>query len=156
MDVADLKSEAENGSVVAQSILGISYYYGQGDVSQDYKEAAHWLTLAADRGASRALYHLGLIYEQGLEVEIDLGKAFRLHLSAAQRGEVTAYIHVARMLRFGRGTPVDIDAACSWYAGVLDQAKKGWKFEYLDEVRDFLLANRNLSASNGPENEDNQ
>ena len=119
MDIANLKVEAEAGSVVAQSILGLLYFYGSVDVPKDYSEAVQWLTLAAQHGTSRPLHHLGLMYERGLGVEVDLERAFGLQKRAAERGEEAAYIHVARMYRHGQGTAADGEAACEWYKRVL-------------------------------------
>lgn len=137
MDITELKAKAEAGSTVAQSILGIAYLYGN-DVAQDHSEALRWLTLASEKGASRALYHLGLMHEQGLAGPADLERAFECFERAAIHEEVSAYIHVARMLRSGRGTVADNDAAGKWYERVVAESEKGWTFEYTQEARDFL------------------
>src|SRR5258706_14705497 len=64
VDIQELRSKAEAGSVVSQGILGISYLYGL-DVPKDCAVALHWLTLAAERGASRPTFHLGRMHEEG-------------------------------------------------------------------------------------------
>lgn len=138
MNLQETIAEARAGSTVSQSILGISYLHGN-DVDQDYTEAFRWLTLAAEKGASRSLYHLGLMYEQGLYGPIDLEQAFDCFHRAAMREEVSAYIHVARMLRHGSGTVADQNAARQWYVRILDEVKRGWTFEYAEEARAFVL-----------------
>jgi TPR repeat protein len=137
MDVPKTIAEAEGGSTVAQAILGISYFHGNG-VKQDFGEAFRWLNLAAEREAPRALYHLGVILEQGLCGEIDLARAFDCFLRASLREEVQAYIHVARMLRYGSGTLSDHNAAREWYAKILDEVNRGWTFDYTDEAKEFV------------------
>ena len=139
MNVQATIAEARAGSTVSQAILGISYLHGI-QVEQDYAEAFRWLTLAAGKGASRALYHLGLMYEQGLCGTIDLERAFDCFHRAAKREEVSAYIHVARMLRHGLGTAADQTAARQWYERVVDEVERGWTFDYAEEARAFVEA----------------
>jgi TPR repeat protein len=147
MDLVKLKAEAEAGSTLARSILGLSYFAGSTDVSQDYSEALRWLNLAASKGASRPLHYLGLMYEQGLGVERDLERAFQFHRRAADHGEETACIHVARMYRYGQGTPANQQAACEWYKHIVSLGEKGWSFDYLAEARDFVSACSGGTAS---------
>ena len=58
-----------------QHNLGVMYYEGTG-VSQDYKQAAHWFTKAAEQGPTAAQYNLGLMYERGLGVPKNYKKAY--------------------------------------------------------------------------------
>ena len=43
---------------------------------KDYNQAAEWFRKAAERGCARALNNLGICYEQGKGVEIDMDMAF--------------------------------------------------------------------------------
>ena len=54
----------------AQFELGLSYYDGTG-VSQDYKQAVKWYTLAAEQEYSPAQFNLALCYKYGEGVPQD-------------------------------------------------------------------------------------
>jgi hypothetical protein len=55
---------AEQGHAIAQSALGVSYYYGQG-VPQDYAEGVKWYSKAAEQGDATAQFGLGKAYDLG-------------------------------------------------------------------------------------------
>jgi len=55
---------AEQGHVLAQHNLGVTYRHGMG-VPQDYKVAIKWFTLAAEQGDAEAQYNLGVTHAQG-------------------------------------------------------------------------------------------
>jgi hypothetical protein len=148
MDSAELNDRirrAEGGSTVAQSILGLLYLDGT-ELPLDYAKALHWLTLAAEKGASRPLLHLGIMYERGLGVEVDLEKAFRLYQRSADRREWLAYIHLARMFRHGKGTGINEPSALEWYEAALSEAGNVQADEELNEAREFIQSRRGCSA----------
>ena len=115
MDYRTLIADAEAGSVVAQSVLGISYLSGGDGLPQDHAEAFRWLTAAAIRGASRPSVWLGTMYEQGLTVAPDVEKARALYRFGAERGEFHGRIFLARLLLSGRTGSVDEAGALYWY-----------------------------------------
>jgi TPR repeat protein len=88
MDITDLRARAESGSLPAQTVLGICLLEGV-DCAADYTEALRRRS-ASVRGASRAMAHLGTMYERGLAVPTDLERARDLYESAAKRGEFLA------------------------------------------------------------------
>src|SRR5262244_4011901 len=65
---------AEQGDIIALSLLGHMYYNGQG-VPQDYAQAAQWFRQAADQGDAGAQMSLGLLYAQGWGVVQDDAQA---------------------------------------------------------------------------------
>lgn len=81
----ELKPVAEQGSEVAQFILGLMYFNGQG-VPQDYAEAAKWYRLAANQGEAVAQHTLGNMYEKGLGVPQDYAEAVKWYHLAAEQG----------------------------------------------------------------------
>src|SRR5437764_831749 len=83
----------EASCVVAQGTLGIKCLYGM-DTPKDYDAARRWLTLAAERGASRPTFHLGRMHEEGWGVPVDYRMAGQLYQKAADRGEWLAYVHL--------------------------------------------------------------
>ena len=84
MDIAELHKRAEQGNVVAQSLLGLCYLSGE-DVRVDCAQALHYLALAASEGASRAMLNLGRMYAQGLGVSQDAAKAIGVPLTPILR-----------------------------------------------------------------------
>jgi len=65
---------AEQGHAIAQSALGVSYYYGQG-VPQDYAEGVKWYSKAAEQGDATAQFALGKAYDHGEGVPQDYVQA---------------------------------------------------------------------------------
>lgn len=139
MNIQELQSKAESGSVVAQGLLGISYLYGL-DVPKDYAAAFRWLLPAVERGASRPALHLGRMHEEGWGVPVDYKRAGRFYQQAADRGEWSAYIHLARLYRYGRGTEVNEQAALRWYEVAVSESDTMAPCPELDEAREYVAA----------------
>ncbi len=97
---------------------------------------------SARKGDREAQYNLGLIYEQGLGVRRDLGKALFWYKKAAQQKHATAAYNYASMLHHGKGTSPDLRQAAYWYeraanqGNVVAQASLG----YLYSLRSTPLA----------------
>jgi TPR repeat protein len=137
MDMTDLRTSAESGSLPAQAILGISLLVGI-DCAIDYAEAFRWLSIASTRGASRAMAHLGTMYERGLAVPADLERARELYEGAATRGEFLACVWLARLLaREGASAP-DQEGALRWYREALSQADRVQDSPELEEARTYV------------------
>jgi uncharacterized protein len=116
MNIAELKREAESGNLVSQSVLGICYLYGR-DVAVNHQEAFRLLSIAADRGASRAVVNLAQLFAKGLGTPKDLPEAIRLY-RAVQKVEVRAQLELARIYSQELGFPADPKAARRYYSGV--------------------------------------
>ncbi|HEU5126116.1 MAG TPA: tetratricopeptide repeat protein [Verrucomicrobiae bacterium] len=138
MEFERLKTEAEAGSFVSKSILGICHLYGQGDVPKDYAAARFWLSQAAERGASRPIFHLGRMHEEGWGVPVDYKKAGGFYQRAADRGEWMAYVYLARLYRHGRGTPVNLEAALEWYDAAVSESETIVPCDELEEALEFV------------------
>ena len=116
MDIPELQRNAAAGSIVSQSVLGLSYLYGR-DVQIDYHKAHELLSLAAQRGASRAVVNLGVMYEQGWGVPKNVQEAIRLYRSVSA-SEIRASLHLARIHAKGIGVPSDTAEAAKYYSAV--------------------------------------
>jgi uncharacterized protein len=114
MDTCELRQKAESGSLAAQTVLGISYLEGI-DVEIDYDQALRFLSLAADRGASRAIVNLARMYAAGLGVERDVPRAINLYESVGE-AEFLAAIELGRIYSQGQGVPADAKSAMRWYS----------------------------------------
>jgi TPR repeat protein len=121
-----LKPLAEHGDVVAQVHLAEMYGEGKG-VAQSNKEFMKWLREAANQdvtsqekaGKAAIAYaqgFLGNIYAHGFgEVSQNLAEAANWYRKAAEHGEPSGFIELARMYYYGRGVPQDYAEAAKWY-----------------------------------------
>jgi TPR repeat protein len=137
MNVTDLRVQAESGSLPAQTVLGICLLEGTAGAA-DHAEAFRWLSAAAERGAARAMAHLGTMYEHGLSVVADGRRARELYEGAARQGEFLACVWLARLLS-GDEVP-DRDGALRWYRAGLSQATAVGECTELEEARAYVAA----------------
>jgi TPR repeat protein len=117
--------------VVAQSILGCTLVWG-GEIegktlAPDYPRALRYLQKAADAGAPRAVYHLGVLFEDGLGVPEDLAQAVALYEQAADSDEYYAVLHLARLCADERLGQSDVTRARFWYLGCSNLATR-WMY----------------------------
>lgn len=139
MKQTDLRAKAESGSTPAQVVLGICLLEGI-DCAVDHTEAFRWLSAASERGAARAMAHLGTMYERGLAVAADPRRARELYERSAGRGEFLACVWLARLLaRGGDGGP-DLEGALRWYRAALSQAALVQESAELEEARSYVAA----------------
>ena len=82
--------------------IGKMYAAGLG-TEQDYAQAAHWLTLSADKKYKYAEYSLGGLYYHGNGVEQSYETAFDLYTRSAAQSFPYASFELGKMLRDGIG-----------------------------------------------------
>lgn len=70
--------------------------HGHG-VEPDIEEAVRMLNKSAQQGESRAFYVLGEIHENGIGCRVDKREALSFYQKAAQLGEPSAQLKLARM-----------------------------------------------------------
>ncbi|MGD8999155.1 MAG: SPOR domain-containing protein [Granulosicoccaceae bacterium] len=80
---------AEQGHVLAQTLVGSLYAYGEG-IKRNDAEAAKWFERAAQAGSAQAQYNLGILYENGWGVEKDPAQARLWYQQAANQGRKDA------------------------------------------------------------------
>jgi TPR repeat protein len=80
---------AENGHVLAQTLLGALYAYGEG-VERNDAEAVKWFERAAYGGSAQAQYNLGILYENGWGVAKSPIRARYWYRRAADQGRKDA------------------------------------------------------------------
>lgn len=119
VDVAQLREEAETGSVVAQGVLGMTLLLGDEGVEPNHEQAFRWLSKAAADRVPRASVWLGRMYEDGLAVTTDLARAEELYRFGAGQGEVWGCLFLGRLLASGKLGSVDETAALRWYETAL-------------------------------------
>ena len=80
---------AEDGHILAQTLVGSMYAYGEG-ISQDDAKAVHWLSRAAKHGSAQAQYNLAIMYEKGLGIAANPEQAKKWFKAAADQGRKDA------------------------------------------------------------------
>jgi TPR repeat protein len=109
--LATIRPAAEAGDPLAQSLLGLSYYYGDEGIV-DAKLAVEWLTRASDQNYGPGVSDLGWIYRYGMEgLQPDHVRAREQFERAAKLGNARAGAELAGMLLDGLGGPADVDRA---------------------------------------------
>lgn len=78
-----------------------------------------WEKMAAD-GDAQAMNNLGVVYDQGLGVEPDPGRAAHWFAQSANAGNPSGMSNYGRMLEQGRGMPANAAEAARWF----DQAAR--------------------------------
>jgi TPR repeat protein len=145
-DIAELRKQAEAGSVVAQGVLGICYLHGIG-TSVDYKQAVRWLSASAEKGVARSMAELGRMYFEGRGVAKNLAQAIPLLHRAAIRGDFSAQVDMARAYLRGEGVPADAKTALNWYkAAASQEGSAAIKAEELREAQVYLSRHKAAPA----------
>lgn len=135
MDITGLRRRADSGSLFAQSMLG-AYYLEGIEVELDYAEAFRLLSLAARRGASRAVVNLARMYADGLGIPRNLKEATRLYEIAAAQGEFLAQVALGRIYsRLGGNS----ESALRWYKAAAAQADMVGDCADLREAKAYIL-----------------
>jgi TonB family protein len=132
-----LKKDAQKGDTLAQSVLGDCYYYGDEEVTQDYKQAVYWYKKAAEQGDVRAQCQLGFCYSKGEGVAQNDQQAVYWFKKAAepkdrQMGSPRAQLVLGFRYKDGKGVAKDEQQAFYWWS---QAAKQG------DEAAQYLIGN---------------
>jgi tetratricopeptide (TPR) repeat protein len=114
------RTQAEQGDVKSERLLGSMYYYGRG-VPQDYAQAAQWFRNAADQGDAEAEYDLSFMYYGGKGVPLDYTTGVLWCRKSADQGFAKAEAGLGNTYRRGLGVPQDYDEAIRWYRKAADQ-----------------------------------
>jgi putative methionine-R-sulfoxide reductase with GAF domain len=85
-DLEGMRRLAQQGDPAAQFALGAHYVTGEG-VPQDYAQAVHWFSLAAEHNHAIAQSTLGAYYDIGRGVPQDFSKAYFWSILAQANGD---------------------------------------------------------------------
>ena len=130
ISLADLRSEARDGSALAQFALAVSYTDGR-VLPRDLKTASQWYEKAASQGFAPAQYRLASFYEKGLGVARDTNKAQTLYQKAALQGNIRAMHNLAVLAADGgdSGRP-DYAMAAHWFKQAADYGVRDSQYNY--------------------------
>ena len=109
----NLENLAKQGNLAAQIELANSYRKGI-RVTQDYKTAVKWFTLAAKQGDAVSQYNLGIMYSFGLGVVPNYQPAIKWYTLAAEQGNALAQYNLGRLYYLGKGVPENLIYAHMW------------------------------------------
>lgn len=144
---AQILFRATQGDSDAQIALGTSYFKGNGDYNQDYQAAMHWYLKAAEQGDPEAQRKVGLMYDYGQGVPVDLTKAAKWYFKSAVQGNAESQHNIAYCYSKGRGIPQDYEKAADWYLRLAEQGNVdaqfnlGYQYHYGQGVpKDYRLA----------------
>ncbi|MBW2293954.1 MAG: sel1 repeat family protein [Deltaproteobacteria bacterium] len=112
---------ADAGHAQSQSALGRLLVNGFGLAEPDFEAGRRWLELAIEHGDSSAVYNLGMVYERGQGVPVDLVRAISLFRRAADLGLLNAQNALGRAYESGMGVEVDLEEALRWYQSAAEQ-----------------------------------
>lgn len=83
--------------------------------AENFPAALKELKPLAEKGDAKALYMLGIMYENGQGVKQDYEQALSLFNKSSEQGYDQAMLHLAEMYKSGRGTQVDLVQAHKWF-----------------------------------------
>lgn len=81
----------------------------------EYHQALRLWQEAAGEGDPQAMNNLGVLYDKGLGVEPDVGRALHWYAKSADAGHPSGMCNFGRMLEQGRGVPPDAAEAARWF-----------------------------------------
>jgi uncharacterized protein len=145
LNIDELRGEAEAGSVVAQSVLGIALLEGL-DIERNYDEAFRWLAAASAKGAPRAMVNLGTMYEHGFGIAPDADLACQLYERGARAGEFLGCVFLARTFANGARGTVDDAAALEWYLRAAEMRDDIVDCAELSEAEAYVAAHSHPAA----------
>ena len=76
---------------------------------------------SAEQGYAPAQYNLGVYYQYGTGIKIDLNKAFIWYKKSAEQGYPSAQNNLGVAYQFGTGIKIDLNKAFIWYKKSAEQ-----------------------------------
>lgn len=123
-----LRTAAENKNVKAQLLMGFLHFHGQGvekspDIASRYyyaaalngdPEAAQRLKKLAEQGGAEPVTYMGLLYKDGIGVEVHAPKAAEMVLNGAEQNFGLAQYMISHAFGAGQGFEQDYLKAHMW------------------------------------------
>lgn len=110
-----LKRRADKGDSDSQFRLGYRIAFGRHrERPTRWTEALHWWLKAADQGHARAMFYIGVCYDNGWGVEVDTEEAINWFKRAATGGHGPSAYNVSVAYMLGEGVNRDTKAEVDW------------------------------------------
>jgi TPR repeat protein len=133
---------SEHGDTEVQFQVGFAYEHI--DSEPNYDEAHKWYSMAAERSHGEAIYHLGLLYEEGLGVSQDYQKVNELYERANQQNSDDALYRLGTLYHHGKGIEADLKKAVDYYKRAAEQGNPKYQCELGRLYEDGKLVEKNL------------
>lgn len=118
---AGILALAEEGNVIALKLMGDYYFGALGGETQDYAKAMEYYTQAAELEYAPAQAQLGLMYQDGLGVDVNYEQAMEWNNRAAMQGNAQGQAQIGYLYHMGLGVTQNLDEAGRWYSRAADQ-----------------------------------
>lgn len=120
-----------------------------------YEDARRIWEALAERGSAEALFNLGILYEDGLGVGADAGRATQLYEQAANAGSRAAAYRLGILYESGGRVPADPEKATRWLGraaaqGDADAAARLARLQSADEPESARARAERLDAAGRP------
>ncbi|MGC1497775.1 MAG: SEL1-like repeat protein [Sulfitobacter sp.] len=115
---------AEGGQPLAQRTLGTKYLQGSDGLEPNAEEAVRWLLAAAKAREPGAMNNLAFGYASGKVLPQNDAKAAFWYEQASDLGLARASYALAQLFEAGRGNPVSLDRAITFYQTAARQGDK--------------------------------
>jgi TPR repeat protein len=118
----EYKTSAENGSAVAQHMMGVLYVQGKG-VLKDEKEAYKWWEKSALNNHPPSQYNIGMAYFRGKYHYKDTSLAEKWLAKAAKRGHPSAQLNLGNMYIDGDVVDKDLSKAKTYIKAAFENPR---------------------------------
>ena len=123
------RRQVNKGNPAAMLQLGFYYARGSYGLAPSRTKAAQLYRRAADLGYVQAMYKLGMVYETGIGVKLDMKEAVKYYRMAANRGCADAQLSYGRLFHEGSSvTQQDYAEGARLYKLAADQGLTSAEF----------------------------
>jgi len=133
--LAFLRSLADRGNPVAQTILADVYKSGKLGLTPDLTQAMNWLRKAAEKDPEAEAY-LGWAYSHGEGVPKNDDEAVNWYRKSAEHGSAMGQSNLAFMYENGRGVHKDLAEATKWVQAAASQNDGGAQYHLAELYED--------------------
>ncbi|MBP6082040.1 MAG: sel1 repeat family protein [Providencia sp.] len=124
------------GNVIAITRLGMLY----GSLEK-YDKAIKYYQLAIEKGDPTAMNSMGLLYQHGFGVKLDINKAIELYQRSADNNDAGGLINLGLMYEEGLGVPQSYEKAIELY-------ERAYQLGYADAQLRIDFLKKNLTRLN--------
>ncbi|MDD2800979.1 MAG: protein kinase [Methylobacter sp.] len=114
-----LEKAAAQDYIDAQTRLAERYY--EEGTPEKIAKAFRWYQKAAELGDAQAQYNLGVMYQKGRNVPVDMDKAFSWYQKSANQGNILGLYNLGYCHLHGLGTTKDVAKAAEILQKAVDQ-----------------------------------
>jgi TPR repeat protein len=111
-------------------------------------ESKRWILEAEKRNNPKALYTIGLMYEEGFPFTASYETAFEYFRKAAAKGILNAYVKLYIAYQYGKGTDPNLKRAIYWLRKIKSEAKDGAIKEYAERMLNQIYFELALKEEN--------